>query len=529
MRLAGLGVLALVLVGILIFLGQSGAFDGALDRGSGSNTARFDDADQSVLANFDVDGSSVFAAPAAQDAPIILSGLPSYAGLEFRLPVDARPTSGDLELAFTSLVAQDVEGVLRVSINGVKRGDYLLNQGEQTDTLQVQLTSAELSSGVLSVGLSLQGRGAIAECTSDDAIAAVVNINGASGLRLNLSAEPSSSRDRLALWGDRVPVRWTSGLSGDNAASIVRGAAILYGKGYRPILDEEGVELEMLLSLAGDAERRNRIAIPEAYPIGLTSDPSNAGLRKFTRRSNWRYTYNAADLPDERLPSALDLRMLLGPATSSLERDVAVTMNNRLLFSRRIGSDVERLNQSIAIPAELQSSSNALDISVSAYDADDVRCGDIAQSVAELLPETVLRVGERGETGPLDTLTAALTRTGSVAVSANGLSAPDAKAAAYLLSGLAPDTWEVSGDAKRATVQVYSNGAAAAAAQTGQTGTSWIVSLSTGPGSRPGSRPSGRITAQPMAQSSVAEIPGVVLIVNVAGPAAQPIAADDVQ
>ena len=135
MRLAGIAALALGLVGILIFLGQSGAFDGNWDRGEHSEIARFEDRDQTVLASLDTDGTSVFGAPIVQDGPLILSGMPSYAGLEFRLPVDARPTSGDLDLSFTSLVAQDVEGVLRVTINGVKRADYLLGEGERIEGL----------------------------------------------------------------------------------------------------------------------------------------------------------------------------------------------------------------------------------------------------------------------------------------------------------------------------------------------------------------------------------------------------------
>lgn len=508
MRLAGLGALALVLVGILIYLGQSGAFDGQWQRGGGASTARFDDSDQAILAEFDVEGSSVFAAPVTQDAPLILSGLPSYAGLEFRLPVDARSTSGDLDLAFTSLVADDVEGVLRVSINGVKRADYLLNEGEQTDALQIQLTPAELASGVVSVGVSLQGRGAIAECTSDDAIAAVVNIAGTSGLRLNLSGAPESARDRLALWGDRIPVSWSSELSAGDASSAVRGAAILHSKGYRPLFTSDGVTLEELLSFAGEADRRTSFSVPASYPIALVSDPTNEGLRKFTHRTNWRYAYDAGDLPEGRLPSALDLRMQVGPATSRLDRDVTVTLNNRLLFSRRIGSDVDRVNQSIAIPAAMQSTSNALEISVSAYDTDDLRCGDIAQSVAELLPETVLRAGDTGAAGELETLRGLLTRSGSVALTADGLSAPDAKAAAFLLSALGPDTWEASADSQSASMRVMSNGAAANNTQIAQGRTGWIVYLD--------DRRHGRIVAQRLNQAPLADIPGIALMVSVA-------------
>ncbi|MEM7689005.1 MAG: hypothetical protein AAF291_08270 [Pseudomonadota bacterium] len=512
MRLAGLGVLALFLVGILIFLGQSGAFDGARERPRSDEAARFDDANKTVLANLDTDGSAVFGAPVIQDTPLILSGLPSYAGLQFRLPVDARPTSGDFDLLFTSLVAEDVEGVLRVSINGVKRADYLLNQGEQTDRVQVQLTPAELASGVITIGLSLQGRGPIAECTGDDAIAAVVTVNGASGLQLNLSDAPASARDRLALWGDRVPVA----LSGADDANIIHQAAILSEKGYSPIISDNGVALEALRSLAGEAARRNTFSVPAAYPITLSSDPVNKGLRKFTRRVNWRYAYNAAQMPDGRLPSALDLRLQVGPATDQLQRDLVVTLNDSLLFSRRIANGTERVNQSIALPAQVQSRINTLDISVSAYDAQDLRCGDIAQSVAQLLPETVLQVGDALPEGELAVLRAAMIQAGNVSVKAQGLSAPDAAAAIALLSALSPSQWAVSAGTKGARVQTVPNGAAAARLDR-ETGMShWIVYRQSAPGKK--------VSVQRLPAPDSDTIEGTSLVVSVhnASHAAQP-------
>ena len=504
MRLAGIGVLALFLVGILIYLGQSGVFDGNWDRSGGAEIARFDDANQTVVANFDTDGSAVFGAPVVQDTPLILSGLPSYAGMEFRLPVDARPTSGDFDLFFTSLVAQDVEGVLRVSINGVKRADHLLTEGEQTDSLQVQLTPAELASGVVNVGLSLQGRGPIAECTSDDAIAAVVNVSGASGLRLNLSDDPQSTGDQLALWGDRIPVTWTSG-SSENAG-VIHQAAILTEKGYRPIFADQGAELEALQTLAAEANRRSGFAVPAAYPIPLASDPVNEGLRKFTRRVNWRYAYNAADLPDGRLPSSLDLRLQIGPSTDQLRRDVVVTLNDSLLFSRRIADGAERLNQSIAIPAALQNRTNALDITVSAYDAQGLRCGDIAQSVAELLPETVLQGGQAQLEGEVSVLRTALARAGSVQFDASGLSAPDAAASAVLLSALAPSAWDMGG-AAGATILPVVNGANAARMPAEAGNTRWVIHAPAKAGAQ--------IIAVRLPSANLSEIEGLALVVTV--------------
>lgn len=502
MRIVGIGILAVILIGILIFIGQNGAFDGALNGGGDGEARRFEDQNASVLENFDIDGSTVFAAPDSTDSPIILSGLPSYAGLKFILPVDARPTSGDLNLAFTSLVAEDVEGVLRVSINGVKRADYLLNSGNQMDELQVQLTPRDLAAGTINVSLSLQGRGAITECTIDDAIAAVVNIDSKSGLRLNLSGEPTSARDQLALWGNRVPIEWSQ--SNGNAVNIVRQAAILQSKGYRPIFAKDGVALDALTKVAKSAKRKNPLSIPATYPIAITSDSSNSGLRKFTRRVNWRYAYDVNDLPNKQLPTALDLRMQIGPVQSKIERDVVVSINDKLLFSKRLDSNAERFNQSIFIPAAAHSQKNIIDITMQAYDADNLRCGDIAQSIAELLPETTLRNGQISLSNDLEKLKSILSNKGNLALNIEGLSSPDANEAAYLLSELSPNSWKLNQSANsKITVLTDSSKLSQYASSNNQ---QWLVYREEGSGAK--------INAVAIDKANLPSIGGVLLLVD---------------
>ena len=91
MRMMGVGLLAFLLAGLLILLGQSGAFGTAWDRMTGRDRQQFDDYQAAVAANFDVEGRDVFAAHSDIGSPMILSGLPSYLGTTHRLPVDSRP------------------------------------------------------------------------------------------------------------------------------------------------------------------------------------------------------------------------------------------------------------------------------------------------------------------------------------------------------------------------------------------------------------------------------------------------------
>lgn len=477
MRLAGLGVLALALVGTLVLLGQNGAFDGVWERATGDEAQRVTNPEEIALANLDIEGTNVFGAPYVHKAPVILSGFPSYAGLKFDLPVDARPVSGTLNLDFSSLVAEDVEGVLRVNVNGGKRADFILLQGSKDNALQIELTGAELTSGTLSVGLSLQGRGPIASCSLDDAIAAVVTLNGGTGILLEIDKAVETTGDRLALWGNRVPVSWPSDAA-DNAseqADILHQVALLESKGYTPLVASTGVGLDKLRTIAAEASVISSNNIPEAYPIALTSNPANEGVKSFTRRAIWKYSYNASELPGENLPAALDLRLKVGPRSDDVKRDIVVLVNNRLLLSRRIGSGVEQFNQSIAIPAQTQRQSNNLEIAVTAYNPEGTQCGDIPQSLGELLPETVLIGGTSNVAGPIEELSNLLTTAGSVAIDGDGITGAQARIAGALLAALEPASWEVSSDASRAMITLLRNGDLVTQSQLSDQGSHWLV------------------------------------------------------
>lgn len=507
MRIAGLAVLALALIGTLILLGRNGTFDGAWDRATGDDTHRVQSDESIALASFDLNGTSVFGASTSHGSPIILSGFPSYGSLQFNLPVDARPVSGSLDLDFTSLVAADVEGVLRVSINGERRTDFLLQQGENTRSLQLWLTPEDLTAGVLSVGLSLHGRGPIAECSVDDAIAAVVNVDGNSGLNLKLANNAASTRDRLSLWGDRFPVSWPAGTNGDFGANTLKQAALLEAKGYKPVFIPAGGQTQDLSILSSEATPRREAQPISAYPIAWISDPANRGLKKFSRKVSWRYAYNVADLPGENLPGALDLRMKIGPTRSELVRDVTVSVNDNLLLSRRLDSDLDQFNQSIAIPAAAQRKDNVVEITVSANDPDAKACGGIAQSVAQLLPETVLRSSNARITGPLHDVQDLMIEAGTISIDAKDLTAVEASTASHLIASLKPNAWEVSSTSTRARITVVSPRTALEQSQLPNDRAHWLIYSD--------NSTAGQVIAQPIGNEPISQLSGVALLVSI--------------
>ncbi len=507
MRLLGIGVLALLLVGALIVLGQTGAFDTALNKMSGGDRQRVNDYQLAATRSFDASGSDVFVTQVDTDAPLILSGLPSYANASYLMPADARPVSGIYRLNFSSSVAEGVEGALRVSINGVRRADLLLTEGIRREGVDIELTPADLSASELDIVLSLQGRGEIAECKLDDTIAAVVEVAPTSGVRLSLNGPIETSRDKLALWGNRVPVAWSN--SAEPAAGLrsIINASRLSAKGYSPRFVPNGITGDELGALTKEAAPRRASFVPDAYPVPLVSEPSNRGTRTFGRRVSWRYRFAERDMPGEVLPAALDLRMLIGPQASDLRRDLTVTINDRLLFSRRISNDTERLNQSIIIPASAQRGDNTLEITLSATDGSSVRCGDIEQSVAELLPETVLRGGSEKAADALSTLRASL-RTGSTVTLTGGkLTSSDAAAASQLLASLNPGALEFASSGARSNIRIAAGDVASAGAGAAPAGEVWVVYSSAQEGRE--------IIARPLSELGASEVPAVALFVTV--------------
>lgn len=443
MKLIGLGLLTFLLAGLLIFLGQSGAFSNAQDRARGDNQQQFSDPQRMSVQGIELTGKEVFGAALDTKTPLILSGLPSYTGQRFHLPTDARPVSGQYILSFSSRIAEGLEGVLRVTINGTKRADILLSDDKSLGLnkkrkVSVELMASELVSGVLDIGLSLQGRGPIAKCTPDDAIAAVVEIDPESGLQLTLSKPVETSVDKLALWGGRVPVAWLPGQSASDKSVSIIYASRLVQKGYSPYFTHNGINNEQLAKLTNEASLYSNLTIPTTYPIPLTSDSANQGVRRFDRQTSWRYRYSADALPGKLLPAALELRMALGPTGGNSQYNLVVTLNEHMLLAQRIAPQVERINQSIVLPPALQKTQNNLEITLVDTSRDELRCGSTSQSVAELLPETVLRSGGAPAKDGLFELKSLLLSGGDATFSGMSTTPVDASAATELLAALDP-------------------------------------------------------------------------------------------
>lgn len=504
MRLIGIGLLAFFLAGVLIVLARSGAFDSAYYRLTGEDRLTIVDYEQAIADGIDLEGADVFAVPLHRGPPAILSGMPSYQNLTFYLPVDARAASGTLELTYSSQVAEGLEGALRVLVNGEKRADLLLLHGTRTERIDIELTSTELSSGTVNVGLSLQGRGAIAECSVEDSIPAVVAIEPESGLRLTLAQPPASTRDKLALLGGRVPIAWPS----DDPVRTLQAAARLYQEGFSPVFGSGGMGGEDLARLVAEARSLDPVYISADYPIPLVTEDINSGARQFDRQTVWRYRYRVADLPGRILPGAVDLQLALGPVAGDREHDVTVLLNNHLLFSRHVEIRSDRLSESIPLPAELQGPRNNIEISINAVAPGEARCGKTSQSVAELLPGTALRSSGQKANDALSSLRDRLREHRRIVLRVGDIGRADAQVAAMLLGRLSPRDIEFVATGRGVTVAVRTGDMTAIGLGLKAREGEWVV--------HPSADPTAEVVAAPA--SSIGTINGPAVALQIAFP-----------
>ena len=472
MRLWVLCLLALLLVGLLVAVEQSGLFDRVTGRNVRMDAPVFQDYERGSIPFIDDDGRGVFVAQVYPGRPLILSGFPAYTSTKFRLPIDSRAIEGTYDISFAADAVTGAEGALRITINGVQRADTVLEQGTFRKRVRVELTPTELAAGELDVRLALVGQGPMAECTPNEAIAAVVTVLPETGLHLRLDKGPSTVRDRLALWGDLIPVKWDSQKAPDTATLL--NAARLAERGYGLYFGDGGFAGAALADISKDARPRSDGLPPLRYPVSLVSQVENAGARRFDRETTWRFRYNLSQLPNGELPSALDLRMVFGPVTGT-RTSIFVTLNDHLLLTRVLGEKDQRFSNSIALPAADHLDHNELVVTMTARDEDEMRCGAMRLVAAEMLPDTVLRGGGERVMSEVDKVRASLGPKVVVALKSGSLSPAQAQSVARILGGLRPHTITFGGSQPVATMQVLTGDVAGALARTRRRGQQWLI------------------------------------------------------
>lgn len=454
MRLIGIGLLAFLLAGLALLLARSDmvgqSFRAARTLIDGPQL-RFE---TPMAAEAQRGANQAIILRAGPSAPLILSGLPAYQGAVFHMPIDARPTSGYLQIDATSQVLDGVEGVLRISIDNTRRAEVLLHPGEAVRAVRIELTSADIARAQLVVSFSLQGTGANLVCTNDHSVEAVVEIETTSAVFLSLDGPLETPRDLVAAWGDQLRIAWSGEPSGLLQAVAATRA------GMTPLMvPEMGLspnEVEGVLAAAQTA-----IAPPD-YAWSEATAPASGlyGLRRFQHSHTWRIRYDFDRAEHANLPAVLELAMVLPAHPLGADWQITITQNDRLLSHLTGAAAQTKVNGRIAIPAD-PGPRHTIEITLTSAFLREGECNDGPELLAEILPETRIVPSEQMSQDPIRALTLALRETGAIGLaSPHDLTAAEANVAADLLAVLLPTDRMALADETNQTLAVLPRGSA---------------------------------------------------------------------
>ncbi|WP_417812582.1 hypothetical protein [Thalassospira alkalitolerans] len=413
-----------------------------------------------------------------RDSPFLLSGFGSYQALQFILPTDSRAISGQLELNITVQAHQDAIGTLKVQIDGERRAEILIpSDGIHERSVILPLTLEDLAAPSLTVSLSMQGDVGNGLCRLRDQAGAVIEIEQTSGLVLDLDQPLQSVRDRLASWGNTARMEWTDDVDALTRAQSISEMARLLSLGQPARFDDsDEVPLLTLEDVAWLADQLSN-DVQETWPVDLSTQPNNIGLRRFGDSTQWRYRYQLNNETSPPIPTHLDYNIYLGPTLESGEWIVAVTLNNKILDIKSYPSGPQHVREQIDLPAEYHLSNNLLQIEAHTTGSagNTALCDQEPFQIAELLTGTTIK----GDGGPFKSGLTSLRRLisdSATIVNASHLtqlSAADAYHATQLLSALSPVFKEDARNAPPIEIEIVPAGLEIAQANSNQS--NWII------------------------------------------------------
>jgi len=392
--------------------------------------------------------------------PIILAGLPAYQSVVFAMPLDARPTSGYLQIDVTSQVLAGVEGVLRISIDNVRRGEVLLLPGEVVRSLQVPLSPTDFARDELVVSISLQGGSPDSQCSNHEGFEAIVEIETTSAIFLTLDRSLETARDKVNAWGQIVRVAWPGWLNRQERVRRLALATQFKQRGVETVvLGNSAADalstLELRTVLPMFADRADQRSAPWPRPIAQTGP--NAGLRRFHRETSWRYRYELRREDALQLPASLDLNLAFGRQLPGNHLTLTVTLNGRLLHHDIFDGTQTSYAALVLLPTDMQGHSNTIEVFVNTTQISYGRCDLGPLLMAEMLPSTRLLAGDASYSDSLTQIRQVLSDVDVLGLGISGeLGAADADAASSLLAELLPAAARLKPDAALASLIVMS-------------------------------------------------------------------------
>ncbi|WP_421905296.1 hypothetical protein [Mameliella sp.] len=312
------------------------------------------------------------------------TGFPGYTKATFALPRNSVPQSGVLVLDLDGDLEPGAQGTLRITVNGVRRTELVLDEGRLRRRIMVPLNIRDLSGRNVVVALSAEGRAPQAECSADWAGGVVAQVMPSSHVKLVVDAPITDPADLLL--SNMAPLRleWP----GDHrlraqalkAAHLhsVRQGAILFADS-----NTGGLTLnEDLLKVLED--QADHIQDNDEDPLDLVSAFGRKRSVSFEGEAQWRVTYDRRQFPRGAAASQLDFAMTYDAAGGASGWLLSVRLNDRLVHSEKLTSASGRVARSIQLPSDEQQMINDVRVVLTSAEKREGRCAPGRPATADI-------------------------------------------------------------------------------------------------------------------------------------------------
>lgn len=332
-----------------------------------------------------------------------LAGSPGFASASFNMPKEVSVVSGELILDVRAELQEDSVARMRVNVNGERRGEIILSQGVNANTIRINLLPSDLTQSQLVVSLGAFGTFPNQSCRRDWNGGMIVRIEPTSRVEIETEGPLLDLNDRLRATGNPYHIQWPDSPQEKEYERLVSFAVDQNFRDIRTIFvpaDTTSVPAgvsfspEDLSTAARMMENAVREVDDVSWPFPIALEGAIAEARYFEYDTSWRYNYDLRTTPNAEYPTALSFGLRAIGLQPDAEWLLTVTLNDAIVFAEKFEGASLDLNRTVELPLSLHEFSNILEIRlISSERQNQEFCTSGSPITAQLKQSTVLRGG----------------------------------------------------------------------------------------------------------------------------------------
>lgn len=311
-------------------------------------------------------------------------------------------------LNLNAVLEASTTGRLRVSINGMRRGEIVLNSGRSKQQIRIPLEPLDMAKDWINVSLIAIGNNPKAQCSTDWTGGIVISVEPTTKVVIALEQPLEDFGDKMLQSGSPARMIWraetadaTYGPSSDLSWSL--GHSALDGVFVDPSDARDtdvAFSLSNLFALQNDQDTRFKLqedlltAGKTEWPVSLVVGKSDEKLREFRNRANWTLRYNIENLPGGNVPDTFHLDMTAVTSDKTNGWLLLVLLNGQVVHSEVLGGNVRDIQRDIPLPVEGQKEQNELSVVLTSDEKREGYCTTGKPAAAQLGANTSLLEGD---------------------------------------------------------------------------------------------------------------------------------------